>query len=405
MMECVARQAILDTKLRIYGYELLYRSSIPTVNAFTLCDPDQATSSVLANSMFLFGMDKLTNGKPAFVNFSPRMLVSDIMTFLPNKDIAVEVLETVEPDALCLAACERLKAAGYKIVLDDFTYQPQMDPLIAIADIIKVDFVSSPASFCEAVPQQFRGREDIVFLAEKVETHEQYQQALSWGYTLFQGFFFCKPLVLNSKDIHGNKLVYFKLLKELNDPAADPKHLEEIIQRDTSLSYKILRFMNSSAFGLREKISSLQQAVAMLGTKKLLKFVTLVLLKDLGMDKPSELTTSSVIRGRFAERIAEASGFGIRAGDAFLTGLFSLLDALLDRPMSKILEELPLSEDISGALRRRPSRLTSILETVIAYEQGNWDTYDVYRQTINLSNDTARKFYLEAVNWTWDLER
>lgn len=408
MEECIARQPIFDAKLRIYGYELLFRSntaSFSNLNAFTQCDPDKATSNVLANSMFLFGMEKLTHGKPAFVNFSRRMLISDVMTFLPKQDIAVEILETVESDALTLAACERLKAAGYKIVLDDFTYHPILDPLIAIADIIKIDFIASPPSYCEAITKQFRRRDNIVFLAEKVETHEQYRQALSWGYTLFQGYFFCKPLILNTPDIQGNKMVYFQLLKELNDPKVGLKRLVNIIQRDISLSYKLIKYINSAAFGLREKISTIRQAVVMIGIKKLAKFVTLVLLVGLGEDKPGELVITSIVRGRFAELVAEQIGIKEQSGDAFLIGMFSLLDALLDRPMNKIMAELPLSDDISGALHRQPGKLTSILETVIAFEQGNWDKYEIYRQTIMLNNQTAQRLYMEAVSWVWDIEQ
>ncbi len=409
MAECIARQPIFDTKLRIYGYELLYRSNAVdasmAINTFSPCDPDQATSSVLTNGMFLFGMEKLTQGKLAFVTFSRRLLISDVMTFLPNKDIAVEVLETVEPDALTLAACEKLKANGYKIVLDDFVYHPQMDPLVDIADIIKIDFLVSHPSYCEAITKQFRRKKNLIFLAEKVETYEQYRQALSWGYTLFQGYFFCKPVVVDTHDIQGNKLVYFKLLKELNNPKIGIKRLEEIIHRDISLSYKILKYVNSVGFGLKGKISSIKQAVAMMGNEKLSKFVTLVLLKGLGEDKPSELIVTSIIRGRFSELVAESLGFKDQISDAFLTGMFSLMDALLDKPMDKVLAELPLNDNISGALQRQPSKLTLILETVIAYEQGNWDKYDIYRQTIKLDDETAKRLYLEAVLWMGNIEQ
>ena len=187
MVECLARQPIFTNKLQIYGYELLYRSNSPSamLNAFPGCEADEATSSVLANSMFLFGIEKLTRGKLAFVNFSQRMLVSDVVSFLPPKQIVVEVLENVEPDALTLAACEKLKAAGYKIVLDDFVYHPKMDPLIDIADIIKIDFLASSPSYCEAITKQFQRKKDLVFLAEKIETYGQYHQAIAWGYTLF----------------------------------------------------------------------------------------------------------------------------------------------------------------------------------------------------------------------------
>jgi len=409
MTDCIARQPIFDVNLRIYGYELLFRNNTAVHSAAdNFCpslDPDMATSSVLANSIFLIGMEKLTHGKLAFVNFSRRMLISDVMTFLPNREIAIEVLETVEPDALSLAACEKLKAAGYKIVLDDFEYYPKLDPLIAIADIIKVDFLASSPSYCEAITKQFRQHKNLIFLAEKVETHAQYRQAVAWGYTLFQGYFFCRPLVLNIHDIQGNKLVYFQLLKELNNPKVGFKQLEIIIQQDPSLSYKIFKYINSASFGFKTKIHSIKQAVTMLGNEKLVKFVTLVLLKGLGEDKPTELVTISIIRGRFAELIAETIGLKDQTSDAFLIGMFSLMDALLDRPMEKILAELPLSDNITTALLRQSSKLTSVLETVIAYEQGNWDKYEIYRQAIKINSETAKRLYLEAVAWVWEIEQ
>ena len=263
----------------------------------------------------------------------------------------------------------------------------------------------SHPSYCEAITKQFRRKKNFLFLAKKVETYEQYRQALSWGYTLFQGYFFCKPVVVDTHDIQGNKLVYFKLLKELNNPKIGIKRLEEIIHRDISLSYKILKYVNSVGFGLKGKISSIKQAVAMMGNEKLSKFVTLVLLKGLGEDKPSELIVTSIIRGRFSELVAESLGFKDQISDAFLTGMFSLMDALLDKPMDKVLAELPLNNNTSGALQRQPSKLILILETVIAYEQGNWDKYDIYRQTIKLDDETAKRLYLEAVLWMGNIEQ
>ena len=405
MTECIARQPIFDAKLRIYGYELLYRSNeAMPMNVFTPCEPDQATSSVLVNSMFLFGIEKLTHGKLAFVNFSRSMLVSDVMSFLPEKQIVVEVLETVEPDALTLSACERLKAAGYKIVLDDFVYNQRMEPLIDIADIIKIDFLTSSAEYCESITKQLRRNKNIVFLAEKVETYEQYHQAVSWGYTLFQGYFFCKPLLLDTRDIQGSKLIYFRLLKELNDPDVGIKRIEEIIQKDLALSYKILKYINSAAHGLAAKISSIKQAVTMLGNEKLSKFVTIVLLKGLGQDKPTELVVTALIRGRFAELIAAATGLKVQSSEAFLIGMFSLMEAILDQPMDKILGGLPLDGAISGALQRQPGKLTSILETVIAYEQGDWAKYAIFCQAIELNHASAKKLYLEAVSWACGFE-
>lgn len=398
MPECIiARQPIFDINLKIHAYELLFRRTAS--NDSSEFDPDEATSSVLVNGMFVIGLEQLTKGKPAFVNFSRKMLINDVMTFLPNKDIAIEILETVEPDEKCLQACLKLKQAGYKIVLDDFVYHAKFDPLIAIADIIKVDFLLSSAAECEDLPKRLQGRKDLIFLAEKVETYEQYAKAEKWGYSLFQGYFFCKPVTLNTRDIQGNKLVYFQLLKELHDPLVSFDQLEQIIQRDVSLSYKILKYVNSAAMGIRTKINSVRQALAMLGRSNMEKFITLVLLKGLSAGKPSELIATSIIRGRFAELVAAHLSFKEQASTAFLVGMFSLMEALLDQSMEKILNDLSLSDDIASALRRKPSVLTSILEMVIAYEQGNGEKYGIYCRRLGLKNEDVKKMYADAVLW------
>ena len=398
----IARQPIFDINLKIYGYELLFRRI--SLTASTNFDPEEATSSVLVNGMFLIGLEELTKGKPAFVNFSRKMLINDVMTFLPNKDIAIEILETVEPDERCLLACTELKKAGYKIVLDDFVYHPKFDPFIAIADIIKVDFLLSSAVECEALPRRFKNRTDLIFLAEKVENYDQYIQGMKWGYSLFQGYFFCKPVVLNTRDIQGNKLVYFELLKELNNPLVSFDQLEQIIQRDIALSYKILKYVNSAALGIRTKINSIKQALAMLGRKNMEKFITLVLLKGLSTDKPSELIVTSLIRGRFAELVTSHLDLKEQMSTAFLVGIFSLVEALLDQSMEKVLSDLSLSDDISTALRRGPNILTFILEMIIAYEQGDGGTYEIYCRVLGLKNEDVKKMYLDAVIWVTKIE-
>ena len=398
MSECIiARQPIFDSNLKIYGYELLFRGI--SSNHSADFDPEEATSSVLVNGLFVIGLKELTKGKPAFVNFSRKMLINDVMTFLPNKDIAVEILETVEPDVECLRACTKLKDSGYKIVLDDFVYHAKFEPFIALADIIKVDFLLSSPAECQALPKRFQHRKDLVFLAEKVETYDQYARAVTWGYSLFQGYFFCKPVVLNTRDIQGNKLVYFQLLKELNDPLVSYDQLERIIQRDVSLSYKILKYINSAALGIRTQISSVRQALAMLGRENMEKFITLVLLKGLSGDKPIELLVTSIVRGRFAELIAAHLRLRGQTSTAFLVGMFSLAEALLDRSMDKFLSDLALSNDITDALRRKPSALTSILEVVIAYEQANWEKSDDYCRRLGLKSQDVMKMYMDAVVW------
>ena len=336
MLTTVARQPIFDINLKIQAYELLFRGESQDKDG--QFDHYNATASVLYDGLFGIGLDKLTNGKSAFVNFSRDMLISDLITCLPKEQITIEILENVKSDSLVLETCEKLKKAGYQIALDDFPENGDLDPLVSIADIIKVDILNSSPAHCKEVPNRFACR-NIRFLAEKVESYEQYQIAIEQGYTLFQGYFFCRPQSMNSCEIRGNKQVYFQLIKAMQDPAIAMEKLEQIIHQDLSLSRAIIKYINSAAVGLRTKVNSVGHALTLLGMKKVRQFSTLILLKRLGEDKPSELIVNSLIRGQFAEQLAIISDSRDKAGAAFLTGVFSLMDALLDMPMERILSD------------------------------------------------------------------
>ena len=396
----VARQPIFDKSLKIYAYELLFRGD--ALDVFGQFDHDKATSSVLYDGLFAVGLESLTHGKSAFVNFSRGMLTNEITENLPKDHITIEILENVEPDALVLAVCDKLRKAGYQLALDDFPEAVQPNPLVQMADIIKVDILNSPEQHCREVPKRFAGA-NRVFLAEKVETYEQYRKAVDWGYTLFQGYFFCRPQLIDTREIRGNKLVYFQLLKAMQDPDITMENLERIIHQDVSLSFAIIKYINSAAVGLRSKVQSVKHALTLLGMKKIREFSTLILFKRLGEDKPSELVVNSLIRGRFSELLAAHSGLKAKSGEAFLIGIFSLIDALLDRPMDTIVTELNLSEEITAALLRKPSPLTSILETVIAYEQADWENYDASAKPLGATDEATQEIYFSAVAWAEEI--
>lgn len=402
MSKAVARQPIFDKSLKIYAYELLFRGE--ALDSSGEFDHDKATSSVLYDGLFAIGLDNLTNGKSAFVNFSRGMLTSDMTESLPKDQITIEILEHVEPDEMVMLVCEKLRKSGYQLALDDFPENAKPNPLVQIADIIKVDILNSSAKHCAEVPILLADGKRR-FLAEKIETYAQYRQAVDWGYTLFQGFFFCKPQMVDTREIRGNKLVYFQLIKAMQDPEITMEKLEQIIQQDLSLSYAIIKYINSAAIGLRTKVQSVKHALTMLGIKKVREFSTLILFKKLGEDKPSELVVTSLIRGRFSELLATRSGLRTKTGEAFLTGIFSLIDALLDRPMEKILAELNLNEDITAALQNRPGPLTSILQTVIAYEQADWGNLEVCRHALGPACENVQEMYFEAVSWAEEIIR
>ncbi|MBP2633841.1 MAG: diguanylate phosphodiesterase [Firmicutes bacterium] len=397
----VARQPIFDTNLNVFGYELLFRNSCR--NSYTAIDGDQATLDVITNSFLFIGVDTLTYGKKAFINFTANSLKNNLPAMLPKELIGVEILEDIIPDEEIINACKKLKKNGYLLILDDFVFSPAYLPLIKLADIIKVDFRNTPQNECKELIQRLRSY-PIKFLAEKVETQEEFQSARHMGYSYFQGYFFCKPLILSGKTLPSYKTNYLRILREINQPEIDFKKIETIIKQDVSLSYKLLKFINSSIFGFKTTISSLQHALTLLGQKEISKWISLIALKGVAEDKPSELILNSLIRARFAEKLATTRMSKSRSSDAFLMGMLSHIDVLLDRPLTAILNEISLDEEIKQALLEKEHNQFFILyKLILTYESGNWVDYSVYLAELGIDEHLVLKAYRESLIWAHDL--
>jgi c-di-GMP-related signal transduction protein len=397
----VARQPIFDVNLNVFGYELLFRSNF--INTYDGIDGDQATHDVIANSFLLIGIEALTNGKKAFINFTANSLKNNIPAMLPSSLVAVEILEDVVPDEEIINVCKVLKKNGYLLVLDDFVFKPEYMSLIELADIIKVDFRITQHEERQQLIQRLHGY-PIKFLAEKVETQEEFQDALHMGYSYFQGYFFCKPSVLSGKNLPGYKINYFHILQEINHTELEFNQIEAIIRRDVSLSYKLLKFTNSAIFGFRNTISSLRQALTLLGQKELTKWISLIALKGVADDKPGELILESLIRARFAEKLALRKMWKKQVSDAFLMGMFSYIDVLLDRPLNEILDEISLDEEIKQALLGKKHNQFFVLYKLIqSYEQGNWEAYSSFVDELGIDESYVLQSYRESLIWAHDL--
>lgn len=393
----IARQPIFDMNQRAFGYELLFRSGLE--NVFRHPDPNQASSKVLADTFFLHDLAFLTGGKRAFINITRDLLLQELLFLIPKEKIVVEILENVEPDEEVVQACERLKSAGYLLAMDDFVYDDRYGPLLRLADFIKVDFLSTEEGERRDLVRRLSTCK-VRFLAEKIETYEMFREARDLGYTYCQGYFFSRPRVISGRDIPGLKLHYLQLLREIHRPELDLKRLTEIVRRETSLSYKLLRYINSAFFGLRNRISSLKQALLLLGEREIRKWVTLVTLATLGEDKPEELVLQSILRARFCESLASLTGLSDRSDDLFLMGMFSLLDGLLDRPLSEILEGIPISEEIKRALLGEKNRFGLVYQYLLAYEQGRWERLSELGGRLRIDESRVSSLYLEAVRWS-----
>ncbi len=396
----IARQPIFDTKGRVYAYELLFRSGLH--NYFDCDDQDHAAASVIANSNLLFDLSEMTGSTKAFVNCTRRVLLEDLITTLPRQQAVVEVLEDVEPDEELIAACRRLKNKGYTLALDDFVYHQNYEPLLELADIIKVDFLLSDVEEQERLARMMIPR-GIKMLAEKVETHEVYEQARKMGYQYFQGYFFAKPVIISRKDIPTNKVQFLRILKEVHAQEVDFKKLAQTIQSEVSLSYKLLKLINSAAFALRNKVTSILQALSLLGLREIRSWVSLLSISSMADDKPAELVVSSLIRARLCEHLALPARMGDRKADMFLMGLFSLLDVIMSRPIEEILAEITVEDDILEALTGTPGPLLQVLTLVIALEKGEWQEVSRLASELQIEESSLASIYLEAVKWAQDI--
>ena len=400
MEHFIARQPIFDTKGRVYAYELLFRSGLH--NYFDCDDQDHAAASVIANSNLLFNLSEMTGSTKAFINCTRRVLLEDLMTTLPRQQAVVEVLEDIEPDEDLIAACQRLKQQGYTLALDDFVYHKNFEPLLALADIIKVDFLLSDVDEQKRLAQMMIPR-GIKMLAEKVETHEVYEQAKEMGYQLFQGYFFAKPVIISRKDIPTNKVQFLRILKDVHAQDVDFKKLALTIQSEVSLSYKLLKLINSAAFALRHKVTSILQALSLLGLREIRSWVSLLSISSMADDKPAELVVSSLIRARMCEQLAQPCKMGDRQSDMFLMGLFSLLDVIMSRPIDEILEEITVEQDIVEALTGTQSELNQVLSLVVATEKGEWAQVSNLAAALQLEEKAISQAYIDAVKWAQDI--
>ncbi|SPD76441.1 putative EAL and modified HD-GYP domain-containing signal transduction protein [uncultured Desulfobacterium sp.] len=392
----VARQPILGKNRTTYGYELLFRGGM--TNAFPDIDGDTATSSVLSNSFFSIGMEQIIGGKKALINFTQELLVKKVPMIFPNKKIVVEVLEDVEPAEDVIAACKRIKDGGFDLALDDFFYKSGMEPLIELAKIIKIDFMATPIDEIREMVNQL-SKYGVIFLAEKVETYEEFRQAVDMGFEYFQGYFFSRPEIMKGKDVSPSKLTLMQIVAEANKPDFSFDKLEKLISQDVSISYKLLRYINSAYFRRLQEISSIKRAIAMLGEREVRRFISLMGLAKLADDKPDELIRASVIKARLCELIGKNSANKVDASELFTLGLFSCIDAIMDDSMEHLMGNLPLSENIKSALLGKDGKLSDFINLARSYESGDWEGMQQKAKNVGIEDEKIPELYLDAVGW------
>ncbi len=391
-----ARQPILDRDKNLYAYELLFRDGLE--NVFPDIDGDEATSRMIAGSQFNFGLDDFLGDKLGFINFTLDTLLKKFPSMLPKEQVVVEILETVQPGKRLLAECQALKEQGYLIALDDYIHQPVWRHFYPYIDIIKIDFRDTSNETIQEVFKATAEFPNIKLLAEKVETIEEFQLAMSMGFSYFQGYFFSKPEMLQSKALSPAQMTLAELLYETSKSEMDLAKITSIFERDVNLSYKLLRYTNSAVFKRRSEIETIKQALVVLGQLELKKFLSVLFTAQVSSEKPAELMRLAMTRAKFAEGIATMH----RKTDiakAFLTGMMSLMDAILDEPMTSVMSKLPLSKDIKDALVDNEGLLAEYLGLVKCYEQAMWQAANVSIEKLGLDAKLLPDAYHEAVQW------
>lgn len=394
----IARQPIFDATRDVLGYELLFRDGLS--NCFSAADGNEATRQVLLNTFVLFGLSRLTGGRPAFINFTREYLFNDLIRLFPPHSVVVEILETVAPDRDVIEACKKIKDAGYTLALDDVTTLEPYADMLDLVGIVKVDFRKTPADVRRNMAKRIQGT-NVRLLAEKVETYEEFREAVHEGFALFQGYFFAKPELVKKRDVPGNRAQYMRLLREIRKPNLTVDNLDSIVKQDISLSYRLLKYVNSPLFGLRSEIRSVRHALTLLGERDVRRWATLALLQGLSTDKPTELLETGLLRARFCETLSAVLGPDAQdaAEEMFLVGLFSVLDALLDVPMDEAVRDAAVPGRVKSALLGVDSPLLAVLKVVIAYNQGDWNYVSGALAAFGVDTGAAAQAFVDSLDW------
>jgi EAL and modified HD-GYP domain-containing signal transduction protein len=325
--------------------------------------------------------------------------VNQNLTLFPPEVTVLEILESIEPDVDVLRACKALTAQGYLLALDDFVESELTRPFLEYAKILKID-VQATSPDCQRDLARNLGA-NFRLLAEKVETRAEYYVAKQLGFTLFQGYFFYQPEVVQVKEVSALRVRYTQLLDVVNRPEIDLRRAEEIVKSDPALCYRLLRYLNSAAFSFRCSISSIRHAFALLGVRELRRWVSLVAVSMLGKDTPEELVKSALLRARFIELLAPKAK--CKPYNAFLVGLLSLVEGMVGMPITRFVDQLALPADSRCALLGKPCRLEKLAALTVAYEKADWARCEILASELGTSESVVTECYWQAVTWTQTL--
>jgi EAL and modified HD-GYP domain-containing signal transduction protein len=388
----VARQPILDARDEVLGFELLFWNGCETVY---LAKSGQAFRSLLDNTL-LFGLDQLAGGLPAFVNCTADFLTEEWIHLLPPGMTVIEL--QAEPDLAgdLMRNCRTLKSMGYRLALDGFTGKSDPPALIDLADYVKVDAAKVDAEGRERILQSLTGKAATP-IAINVQTQEQYRSVYAEGFKLFQGYYFCHPEMLESHRIPANRMVHLEILELVQTEPVDLQRLSQLVTCDASLTYRLLRLVNSPLCAMRQEVTSIQAALMLIGERTFRNIAMLAIASDFNADQPAEVLRMAFERGRFCELAAGLCG--LISSEQYLIGLVSMFPAMLRIPMENLVKALPLREKAREALLGGPAREGILLRWLLGQEREDWAACDAVLRTYNLNGEQIMRYRAEAILW------
>lgn len=392
----MARQPIYDAVKNLSAYELLYRAD--SENRFASeVDGNEATSILVSDAITIFGINNITNGNLAYINFTKKLIMDDFALLLSPDEVVIEILEDTIIDDEIIEKLSELKKRNYKIALDDYTGDSQFDSIMEYVDIIKVDFRAVDRQKMAEIAQVYK-KQGKILLAEKIETEEDFLLAIQSGYELFQGYYFSKPKMLRGRSVKLDASGYATIIVELGKLDPDFTSLSQAIKVNPTLTYKLLQYVNTLKFAQKKTVSSIQMALVTMGLNEVRRWILLIMAREFSHGKQDELVKTSFIRGVFAEKLAQkAADLSARSHEAFLLGVFSMMDAISGVGIQDLLQEIPLQEDVKSALYGEENSFRRLLRFVENYESANWDELVDDLEHYNVDRESVLRIYLECV--------
>lgn len=394
----VARQPILDKEKKLFAYELLLRDGLENVFPETISG-DEATAKIIDGLEFNLGLESLVQGNLAFINFTHDSLINGYPLFLDKDQIVVEILETAKPSQDLLAACIDLKQKNYTIALDDYEHDAAWEQFFPYVDIIKLDYSLTSEQQFQEIITTLETYPHIKLLAEKIETYDEFQHALGIGCEYFQGYFFSRPEVIKTVSFNPSQVAVVNLLSEINKDELDIKKITSIFEDDANLTFKLLRYVQSPIFKRSAAIKTIKQAILVLGFEELQRFIFLLFTAQFSQGKPQELTVMALARGRFCELMVKAALPTHSQSSAFLIGLLSLIDAMVDGDIQELMDKLPLHEDMKAAIIKRKGETAKFLRLCELFEKVDWQNIELFCQDINVDHEQSNRLFQEALIW------